>query len=289
LAEYAAAFLKEAVFQPGTVDEVLQSLVLPVVASFRPQVRVPELHFPIDSSGRVDDYLLYEEALKLNGLSLPRVLSFPSYFYVVDSHEVANGRYAVVVVKAVIDTAGNLVEAVPAVSTAGGFTDQLVSACRYAEYAPARMDGEPMTTEGFLVISLFPSLVYPTSPVDFVSDEDLSWHRARSVEWRLDTLGLLAAPIPIQRRPHSFHLPGPHENRHDTVNVVLKVDTLGRATPRHQSKAVPAVTRAVLAVARQMTFYPALDYGAKVREFSGVVRMEFTGSANIRIAYFWLE
>lgn len=288
-ADYVRSILQKASFEPGTFDGVARPMRLPVIVEFRPRVKLPRIGFPVDSLMRVSDYGLYERGLNLNGVEPPRVLRFPSYFFVPNSDPEAPVSCPVVLVKVTLTESGTPVRAEAVVSSAPAFTEQLVSACRFAEYAPARVSGHPIASVGFVLLSLFPTTVYPTKPLDFLRSDKLTLHEERSVQWRIDTLGLLAVPVPVRPLQEVRRLDGPYERYRDTFTVVLTIDTLGVVTPRHQNTTIPSLSRAVFALARYMAFYPALDNQGKPVSFSGLARLEFTGSADVRIHYCWLE
>ncbi|RME24499.1 MAG: hypothetical protein D6800_08615, partial [Candidatus Zixiibacteriota bacterium] len=75
------SLLSAARFLPGSFDHQPVAQVIPFkILGFSGQ-RTLQLAFPVAADTTVKDPFLYEEALRLNKVEMPRVKEFPSYFF----------------------------------------------------------------------------------------------------------------------------------------------------------------------------------------------------------------
>ena len=286
-AGYAQTWIKSIRFEPATLKGKEIPSHLPVILQFRPRVRLPDIHFPIDSVGAIVDTDLYFKTFALNDIRVPQLEEFPRYFCdlkVTDSSIV----FKYVLVKVGLDESGRVTDVENVSSNYPAFSRQVMSAILWARFSPAVVQGSLVPAECFVLVSFFPQINYPTR-VWQRSDLDslglLSRFRVRLLP---DTVGLMSKPLPAKMSGHEFTLAGKHAFYRDTVSAALSVDTTGRVSLRRFTKAGETMQQAVYKLGERLRFFPALDYQGRPHRFSGLVSFIFQGSPKIRIVYHWL-
>jgi len=286
-AGYAQAWMKSIKFEPATFKGKEIPSHLPVILQFRPRVRLPDIHFPIDSVGAIIDADLYFKTFALNDIRVPQLEEFPRYFCdlkVTDSSIV----FKYVLARVALDESGRVTDVEKVSSNYPAFTRQVMSAILWARFSPAVVQGSPVPAECFVLVSFFPQINYPTrvwQRSDLDSLGPLSRFRIRLLP---DTVGLMSKPLPAKMPGDEFTLAGKHAFYRDTVSVALSVDTTGRISLRRFTKGGEAMQQAVYKLGARLRFFPALDYQGHPHRFSGLVSFIFQGSPKIRIVYHWL-
>ncbi len=281
-------FLLNIVFMPGTREGVFVKQTLPILVRVNPETFYPKITFPVDSTKNIEDADLYFAALGDNGVVLPGIKSFPSYFFqqrLSDSLKTC----AYVLVKLKLDGDGRPLAITPLTSGAGPFTDQILSAVNWGEYSVGTGPlGEPIHDD-YLVISLVPGVAYPTillvEPTDTL--DILERVRVRLVA---DTLGLMQKPIPALAPPGSlYHIPSGETILRDTIGLRISIDTLGHARLLKVAKATREQRDAYEALVESLEFCPALDWSGHPRPFDGLLLGVSEGSMTIRIRFCWFD
>ena len=286
-AVYAQAWIKSIRFEPATFRGKEVPSHLPVILQFRPRVRLPDIHFPIDSASAVVDADLYFKTFALNDIRVPQLEEFPRYFCdlkVTDSSVV----FKYVLVKVGLDESGRVTDVENVSSNYPAFTRQVMSAILWARFSPAVVQGSPVPAECFVLVSFFPQINYPTrvwQRSDLDSLGPLARFRIRLLP---DTVGLMSKPLLAKMSGDEFTLAGKHAFYRDTVRAVLSVNTTGRVSLRRFTKAGEVMRQAVNELSARLRFFPALDYQGRPHRFSGLVSFIFQGSPKIRIVYHWL-
>ena len=282
------AFLRGIAFSPGTRDGIPDRQIIPILIRINPQTSFPVMTFPVDSAGRIDDADLYFSALGLNGIKLPRLTAFPSYFFNVHgANSAAVCPY--LLLKLDLKSDGSLVGMDLLHSTAGGFTQQLMSAVHWGEYVAGELVGPDSLCDIFLVISLFPGVSYPTMPLDANLDSLSVLDRVR-VELRTDSVGLMVKPVPRHLPPRSeYQLQTASFSATDTIALRIRIDTLGRAVLIKAAGVSNAQSEVYRSFVQSFEFCPALDWSGAPRQFEGLLLCERSaGSTKIRIHFCWL-
>ncbi len=281
-------FLLSMVFMPGTQQGVFVRQRLLILVRVNPETFFPNITFPVDSMGKIEDADLYFAALGDNGVVLPGIKSFPSYFFqkrLSDSLKTC----AYVLVKLKLDGKGTPLDIAPLSSGAGPFTDQILSAVNWGEYRVGMGPlGEPIHDD-YLVISLVPGVAYPTillvAPTDTL--DILERVRVRLVA---DTLGLMQKPMPVLAPPGSlYHIPSGETILRDTIGLRISIDTLGHAKLLKVAKATKEQRDAYEALVESLQFCPALDWSGHPRPFEGLLLGVAEGSMTIRIRFCWFD
>lgn len=286
-ARYAEAWMKSITFEKATFNGKKVQSRLPVILHFRPTVRLPDVYFPLDSSGAIVEEDLYFSAFGLNEIRLPQLKEFPSYFCDLEWSDTSM-IFKFVLVRVELDELGRVVNTEEVLSTFPAVTMQIMSAILWAEFSPAAVQGTPVPSECFVLVSFFPQIDYPTQVWRQSHLDSLKLLERLRVRLLPDTIGLMAKPLPTKVPGDEFTLTGRHVRFADTVNVGLFIDSTGRATRWRFSKAGKEIQAAVREIAAQLRFFPALDYQGRSHPFSGLVSFVFQGSSRIRIVYHWL-
>lgn len=286
-AGYAQAWIESMRFEPATFKGKEVPSHLPVFLQFRPRVRLPDISFPIDSTGVIVDADLYFKTFALNEIRVPQLEEFPRYFCdlkVTDSSVV----FKYVLARVGLDESGRVTDIEKVSSNYPAFSRQVMSAILWARFSPAVVQGSPVPAECFVLVSFFPRINYPTrvwQRSDLDSLGPLARFRIRLLP---DTVGLMSKPLPVRMSGDEFTLAGKYAAFRDTVSAALSVDTTGRATLRRFTKAGEGMQQAVYELGGRLRFFPALDYQGRPHRFSGLVSFIFQGSPKIRIVYHWL-
>ncbi len=284
---YAEGWLRSVRFVPATTDGVPSASRLPLMLQYRPGVRHPEFHFPVDSTKAVSDASLFFQATACNGVVPPLLEEFPKYFCSFDRSDTSGaGRYVLLGIS--LDETGQITEVRTVASTHDAFAEQIKSASLWASFAPLTVHGVPKPTECFLLVWFYREVNYPTSVWrrhELLDRALLDRFRVRLLP---DTLGLLATPVPARLDGNHYTLSGPHVALIDTVTALLTIDTAGGVRATRVSVGPGHLYDAVRQLASRMRFYPAVDNHGSWRRFSGLATFFFEGSPSIRIRYHWL-
>jgi len=286
-AEYTEAWIKSIRFEPAVFNGEKTESRLPVMLQFRPQVKVPEIHFPLDSIRVVVDADLYFKAFGLNDIHLPQLDKFPSYFCDLKQSD-SSVIYKYILIRVGLDELGRVTNVELVCSSFPAFNMHIMSAVLWADFAPATVHGTPVPSECFVLVSFFPRINYPTGV----------WHRSKldsvsllerfRVRLLPDTVSMMAKPVPILVQGNEITLTGKYLLIRDTVSACLYIDTNGTATLRRFGKVDKKMRATVRGVTARLRFFPAYDYQGRPHPFPGLVSLVFQGSSKIRILYHWL-
>ena len=287
-------WLMAVTFEPGVVAGVKTSLRLPGLFTTIGEGAVPELQLPVLRNRGIRDADLYWLAMEANGVVLPRITSFPSYFTVVeDSTGQDLGQFNVVIARLVLDASGNPTSIDIITSTRPGDAMPIRSAILWGEYSPLLVQGvaQPCTT--YVVVSMIEGLDYPTVPLPVGADDSLAWIHSQRVRLVPDTVGYAVFPLP--RRPLNNMIENALADklRDDTYVISLQVDTLGSYRmpefyPDHATGRKGQTFRiSVRRVLARLGLYPALDFRGKPAMFNGPMMIERPDSGIVRITYPW--
>jgi hypothetical protein len=286
-ADYAEAWLKSIPFEPATFKGKKTKSRLPVLFQFRPQVSLPEIHFPVDSNQLIADADLYFKAVSLNSICLPRLEEFPSYFCDLKwSDSLVSYKY--VLVKVELDKSGKVVNTEPAHSTFPAYTMPTTSAILWANFVPAAVQGKPVPAECYVLVSFFPYINYPTRVWRQTELDSLSLLEKFRVRLLPDTVGLMSKPLPAWAGGEEFTYSGLHQFLRDTVSAMLYIDTSGHVRLGRMSNGSKQLQAIIREITPHLRFFPALDYQGQCRPYSGLTSFVFQGSAKIRIVCHWL-
>jgi hypothetical protein len=282
-------------FEPGVRDTLKTPMRIPVVMYVGALGSRPVLVLPVEADRGVVNSDLYQEALGLNGIQAPVLKVFPSYSCtMLDSYK--STPYAMALLRVSLDAGGTPTEVTPVLSTCGGYVDQLRSACLWAKYEPAKVDGRAAPFTVYVLVSFLPDEGCPTPPLR--ADESALWSLKDRLRVRLyaDTIGLASPPLP--QRAWSGVIPrsdvgdiGPGR-----MSVLFEVDSLGQGNAqmisplpsdfRASNKASWACRRVITTLCR---FYPAFDFRGHQQPFSGLMHIQLEGEDSIRIWIDWLS
>ncbi|MBU0985410.1 MAG: hypothetical protein KKA42_16165 [candidate division Zixibacteria bacterium] len=284
---YFGRYLRAIQFEPGTVDGVPSSLRIPVNLHIRPDLGEPTVVFPVAGNRAVRSPQLYTEALQLNDVIPAALTRMPSYNCDLTPGDTTD-MYPYLVIRVDLDATGAVRGMSKIVSTFPQFTGQLMSALYWAEYAPLIVRGEARASSLYVVVSFYPTVRYPTLPITPDSADSLSILERMRVYTAVDTLGLLAPPVPMRTwsgvasmSPAKWLEPG-------VISVPLTVDASGRADLGEPSRDSRAAKRTRNSLAQTLRFYPAIGFDGVRRPYTGVAYFEAAGGSNIRIWFDWL-
>jgi len=286
-AEYAEAWIKSFRFEPATFNGEKTESRLPVILQFRPQVRLPEVHFPLDSNRVVVDTDLYFKAFWLNNIHLPQLDKFPSYFCDLKQSD-SSVIYKYILIRVGLDELGQVTNVELVRSSFPAFNMHIISAVLWADFSPATVHGTPVPSECFVLVSFFPRINYPTSVWCKSKLDSVSLLERFRIRLLPDTVGMMAKPVPVLVQGSELTLTGKYLLIRDTVSASLHIDTNGVVILRRFGKVGKRMRSTVREVAARLRFFPAYDYQGRPHPFSGLVSLVFQGSSRIRILYLWL-
>ncbi|MFQ6008028.1 MAG: energy transducer TonB, partial [Candidatus Zixiibacteriota bacterium] len=285
---YARDWLKSIRFEPATFKGKKTRSRAPVILQYRPRVRLPEIHFPIDSNRVITDADLYFKVYGLNDIHLPMLDEFPSYFCELkwsDSLVI----YKYVLVKIELDESGEVVNTELVRSTSPTYNTSIMSAILWADFSPAEMQGTPIASECYLLVSFFPYINYPTRVWRRTELDSLSLLGRFRMRLLPDTVGLMSKPLPAWTGGEKFSYSGPHQYLRDTVSAILYIDTSGHVKLGRMNNGSKQLQAVVREICRHLRFFPALDFQGQSCPYSGLTSFVFQGSTKIRIVCHWLH
>ncbi len=286
IARYVRDYLRNHDFEPAQFAGRRVDSRLPVRVTLRPGRKYPDFSFPVDSTGQIGDRQHYLDACRLNEVYPPQLETFPRYFGNIQPFDTV-GLYPFVLLRLTLDTAGRPTSVNEVLSTFPAYTLTSKSAAIWADYKPARVGGEAVASDCFLLICYFPQINYPTEPWQREQlDSLIPLHRAR-VQLIPDTVALMQKPLPRKMPGNEFNVGGHSIGVIDTISIHMVVDSSGETGFRRFSKTTQPQHRVVRQLVNQLSFYPALDYQGRPQYYSGLVRIAFAGSKKIRIDYVW--
>jgi len=280
-------YLKTMVFVPGTFKGKKQNQYIPVKLNVPVNRRIPELTFPLNNQAEIQNRLLYDKALTLNGIEPPRIDFFPSYNYHFENRN-DEPRYPFVLFKLNLDDEGRptVVELVR--STCDNFTDQHQSAVHWGRYSPLYVKGKARVSENFLLISLLPQVNYPTTPFNYSEKDSCSLRERERVRLLPDTLGLLSGPYPRNIIGQEFVCPDNAVKIVGEATYRIAVDTLGNVKMLRSLRNNKRLKRGGMVLVSYLKFFPAIDNQGRPRPFDDFIRVTYSGSKKVKIDFLWL-
>lgn len=275
-------------FIPGSFRGVKKSMRLPVYVHGWPNVSQLRLLFPVDHNMAVSDINLYERALQFNGVKLPIIDTFPSYYC--DYHiEDSLPRYPFLLARLSLDKQGNPVAIEKILSTAGTYTDQLLSVMNWAEYRPMEIAGQKEATTSLILVSLYLEVNYPAKEITSLKGDSVTAQERWRVRIITDSVGtVLAPPIPRRYQDLTYTAIDSQAVSYQMVSVRVRIDKTGQTHIGRISKLSPKLKGLVRKILNRQPFYPAIDFSGRQIKFNGVIYLDFSSSGIVRINPAWL-
>ena len=280
------AFLMFLEFEPGLYNGSPTAMPLRVQLEVHEPGALPVVHYPVGPNREIIDGDLYWRAFAELGVEIARLRCFPSYYYDVD-RRARWERYPYQIYRVELDSTGDVVEVELVRATSSAYHAQIKSAIVWGEYQPLKTQGRAVGSSNFLVVSLLPTVDYPTLPlcVDGFDTANV-WDRMR-VRLLPDTVGLLAPPIPkvawSGRLREGFigDLPA------DLISAGICVDPKGGSVVERISTENWRWRRVLTGSAHNRRFFPALDFAGRPRPWCGQVYVRYLDNSNARIWFSW--
>lgn len=276
-------------FRPASYRNNFIAQLLPVRLRCIPGQRYARLILPVSHEQIIQDRELYRKNLELNGIQLPFISFFPSYFHTLrpsDSIIV----YPFLLINLKLDTEGQPIDIQPIVGTVPSFEQQLLAASNWAKYRTAISRGEAVASDNLLLISLFSEVSYPSQPIqieDTAAKAD--FFNSLRLQLVLDTSDLLSFPLP-RRYSNGFANQAAAKGRfYGDIYVRILVDSLGRGRLFKLDNRPVAVHKLCEWIVDRERYYPAIGVNARPRPFLGTALFRFDGSTKVRIEYDWFK
>ncbi len=284
---YYAPYLKSLRFKPGLREEVPVAMALSVDLQVGEVGSEPIVRFPVNPNRAVTRPDLYWQAFAEHGIETPSLISFPSYDYRFGDSQRWR-RYSIKIYKVDLDTAG-LVTATELVrASSPEYNDQIESAILWGRYSPLRLDGRAVASTSYLVVSLYPTVKYPSRPFrGGVTDGATIWDKSR-VRLLPDTIGLLAGPIPKRDWSGEILVPFYQGIITDLVSARLAVDSSGASRLTNISTDFYRARSILNMRSHNLRFFPAVDYSGIGQPYDGLVYLRNLSESNVRIWFDWL-
>lgn len=278
--------LSELTFLPGKRDSVLAPMKLPMLFLIREDSTLAGLVTPINRLFTITDARLYEYALALNGYNVARLTSFPSYFCQKPPGDtIVIPPYLAVNVS--LDENGRP-RRIDAVGPEPPLTDQVLTAVNWAKYRPASRDGEPVSGEVQITITLWPEQNCPTDPLSLPPGDSLDVYDRTRVAQNSAFSDLRMLPVPANLSSNGVYPDQPVANLPDTGLVIIRIDREGRARLVSSDPSTPHARRSYEKVVASLRFHPAVGKDGEPLEYTGKMALYRTDSRNVRIKCFWL-
>ena len=272
-------------FEPGLVNGQRAEQVIPVLFHYNSLSRKFSFQFPVDTMMAISDPDLYFYAVGQNGIDLPGIDYFPSYFYKVSPADTP-GVCQYVLAKVSLDSAGHLMSIAAVNNGPSSFAAQVLTAANWGKYRAARIQGRPVSCDAYLVMTFLPGIAYPTEPL-FGGRPDLSLTDRLRVRLYPDTAGWMLRPFAVNPGYDGVYVMG-KIRKFDTASVAIRVDTLGSVSFVRASGCLSGTYDAFADLFPGMRFVPAMDFSGHPHDWDGLLRIEYVDSTRIRIGYPWL-
>ena len=281
-------YLKTMEFEPGVFRGKNKKQLIPLDLYVTIGRRVPDIKFPLNLKGEIENRDLYRLALVLNGMKLPRLAYFPSYNF---HSNILPGvtEYPFALYKLDLDAKGRPTALALVKTTCANYTDQIQSAILWGRYEPLYIKGKAAPSVNYLLVSLLPQVNYPTNPLDFDSGKAIALRDKIRVRLLTDTLGLISAPLPENIIDGEFVCSS------DTVRILgdvwyrVLVDTLGNVKLNRTQDKNSKFIKAGRGLTPHLRFFPAIDIQGRARPYEGDLNVTFTGSKRVYISIMWLQ
>lgn len=275
-------------FVPGLRNGEPSEQILPLDLALRPGATRLGILSPVSADSLVvTSAAEYACALDVNKVPVPKIQKLGPYGFpgIVPSTAVALPS---VVARISVSQSGRPRNVEIVNSTIEGQNDQLQSLLNWATFV---IDAKPATaTEDYYAAFVFhPGVSYPTKRFSAVAHDTIRSARDFLVQILPDTLGLLVPPLPRLFTGDSVSIAEATKKLYGRVAIDLDIDTAGLVTIKRISRKERPVKRLVDLTFGQLTFYPALGFDGRPRSFSGLLYLDFEGSAIIRVHAAWLR
>lgn len=273
-------------FVPGLVNGVPTPQKVLVDCLISPQASSAFFTSPVSDSMVVSDASSYAQALTANGLEMPVISRLAPYFCTLTARD-SLAYLPTILLKVLISKSGSPRTIEVLRSDYPSVTDQIVSVVNWGDFdiASGTKSG---TTDFFLVMAFHPAARYPTRQIGTTEKDTVSLVERFLTRVYPDTLGVMLPPLPRRIHADSISLAEATNRRYGRISVWLKVDSSGQAQIERSSRLERPVYRLLLQVLKQVPLYPALGFDGRPQNFSGLVYVDFDGSAAVRIRLDWL-
>jgi hypothetical protein len=279
-------FLERYRFEPGQINGAISPMALLVEIQTNSFSTQPIVRFPVGPNRVIRRYDHYLRALKVLGVEVPAIESFPAYNYEFKPGS-SRGEYPIKLFRVDLDSLGEVLAIESVRETSPDFSDQIMSAINWGEYTPLRIDGRAIESSSYLVLSLYPTIKYPTLPTYRGVGDQTLWGQVR-VMLVPDTTGLILPAAPLRDWSglvvDSFY----QGMTPDLVSGRATIGVTGRCRIR---KIAPDFFRAGHLLhqrANGVKFYPARRLDGSPLAFDGLVYLRYIDKARVRIWFDWL-
>jgi len=226
--EYSKNHLSNCSFKSANYNNKNISSVLPVKISINPRIKTPDFYFPIDRELNIKDPDLYYSIFPYNNITLPSIEYFPNYFCNIDWNDSLD-IYPFVLLQLDLDEKGEVKNVTEVLSTYSNYTMTLMSASLWSEFSPAKTYDSTISSNPYLLVSLFPQIYYPTKKYYCNKSDSLSIYEKTRVKLLPDSIGILQKPIPRNFDGEYLSIPNIPLWLNDTFSMFITVDTSGQA------------------------------------------------------------
>ena len=285
--KYISEYLKNLTYRPAIFDSKKKESLLPIDVVFSKKVNSPIFQFPLVSDTLIYDYELYKQTALLNKQELPQVISFPSYFSVMNVMDSAS-RYPFILEKVTFED-GKLSNIENVMSTHDAFVGQLESATRFAEFQLPKKKNKNFSGELYLMISFFPQLSYPVGVYKREADYSSDQLFAKSVRIVDRNSYFLSEPLPKRKPSDKLARTAIYNSFNQPIDLFIQIDTMGNAYLIREPTTNKVFNNSFKKLVSKLKFFPAINQSGQLVLFRGFIRLEPINEFNIRISYKWLE
>jgi hypothetical protein len=268
-------------------NDTAQSCRLPVRLLVGADSADCAIRLPIGADSCIDDIYLYTKAVRTAGFQPIGLKSFPWFHATFPERDSLNILpFALISLK--VGARGEVRDRKLVSSNFENYGRQVLNATTWGKYLPAKWNGRAISSTGFLLISFFPTLPYPSVPYPPKNPDSLSYHKQLLMQFLTDTAGLMSVPVPREASRATYHIPAPPAARGMTLVVQCSIDTCGILKMTGGNNESEEARKFFKNLSAQIRFYPAMDVAGRCRPFSGIARVTTGTEPIIRIEYLWL-
>ncbi len=230
---------------------------------------------------------MFEYACELNKVELPKVMTFPSYFSIVNQSD-STGRYPYIVEKLSMNE-GKVTNIQNEFSSNDQFLTQIESAILYSDIKQPKIKGKEIAADIYLMVSFFPQLSYPVAPYDAgVNDSSNLMHKYR-IKIINKKSKLLSEPIPKRVPSNRYGRQLFDSFFMEAINVYIHIDTSGHASVMRVGTSNKKLSNSIRKLVTKLKFFPAIDQNDNLVDFQGYLRVEPYNETDVRISYLWMN
>lgn len=280
--------LRRVEFVPGRIDSENVSQVIPGELVLYNNSNRARLRTPVSDSGRLGDPRLYEAGLRSNNVAPPELKHLaPIFFACQKKDSLSDLPYTLLQID--LSAAGKPRRVESVRSTMAGYTDQVVSAFNWGDYAPARLGNTPVATTVYAVVIYHPRARFPTRPIGPTTKDSAGTVEQYLIRLVGDTEGVMIPPLPASVNADSVGIAPAAGKSYGSVSVWCTFDTSGQVWPTRLSSRSSLVMSICQGAISEMKFHPATDFQGRRTAFSGLMHFDFAGSGNVRVYLDWLR